>query len=192
MQTELKTRLQAARAALASLQQQGETANENRTAILARRTEAEHNLRTARATLERLELAHLRGLVAADQVQAARGGVADCERVLQQQIADEEIALRACDLSAESVQAQAELVAARTGYFDAIGERIAAGLRADTKLRNRLLAAWASASASQGRAPSDFDRVNWLGVLEATFPEPAAAEMQRAFADFVAEHDAGQ
>lgn len=189
---ELKTRLQAARAALASLQQQGATANDNRAAILARRTEAEHNLRVARATFERLELAHMRGLVAADQAQAAREGVVDCERALQRQIADEEIAQRACDFSAENVAAQAEMVAARTGYFDAIGERIAAGLRADTKLRNRLLAAWASASASQGRAPSDFDRVNWLGVLESIFPEPAAAEMQRAFTDFVAEHDAGQ
>lgn len=189
---ELKTRLQAARAALASLQQQSETANENHTTIMARRTEAEHNLRAARTTLERVELAHLRGLVAADQVQTARDGTAEAERALQRQIADEEMALRACDLSSENVTAQAELVAARTGYFDAIGERIAASLRADNKLRNRLLAAWASASASQGRAPSEFDRVNWLGVLEEIFPEPAAAEMQRAFTDFVAEHDAGQ
>lgn len=192
MKTELKTRLDSARAALASLAQQGATANDNRTAILSRRTEAEHNLNVARASLERLELAHLRGLIAADQVQAARGGVADCERALQRQIADEEIAVRACDLSSESAHAQAEFVAARTVYFDGIADRIAANVRADAKLRKQLMAAWSAAAASQGRAQGDFGRVNWLGVLEAVFPEPTAAEMQQAFAGFMAEHDAGQ
>lgn len=192
MQTELKTRLQAARATLASLQKQGETANVNRAAILARRAAVENNQRVARATLERVELAHMRGLVAADQVQVAREGVAETERALRRQIADEETAQRACDFSAENVAAQAELIAARTGYFDAIGEHVAAGLRADTKLRGRLLSAWAAVAASQGRAPGEFERVNWFGVLEMVFPEPSAAEMQRAFSDCIGEHDAAR
>lgn len=178
-----------------SLKQQHTTAEANKDTVFARRGVLMEALKVAAENLESAQIRNMRGLVSDDEVETLRTEYQTVRDALVKQNEDEEMALRAMNMSLENAVADEALVFARSNYFGAVSERIEKSLRADAKLRRRLIDDLVAHRSMLGRDPDlasglggGCGGAQWGEVLLACFPLPTSEELLRGASRFAAEY----